>query len=134
VDEQEIKVRYIMLLDKDEKRIARIFNIDNNEKLPAVKQKTLNIYYRYLSNNLAFPFQAEYSQETGPFENIDYDIVVTKVLEVEESADPEFYGLFCEAKQGNRKIVIPLAEVEIKGKTKNRQLVDNYNSWFWNYR
>ncbi|UCE04828.1 MAG: hypothetical protein JSW07_14540 [bacterium] len=123
-----------MSIEKDEKRVARIFGIEDNNELPDVTEDTLDIYYQYLNQDLVFPFEAAYSKETGPLENTYYDIVVTKVLDVDQSSDPEFYGLFCEAKEGRRKIIVPLAEVEVKGRGRNRQLINDYNMWFWNYR
>ncbi len=123
-----------MSVEEDEKRVARIFNIEDDEDLPDVTEKTLELCYHHLNKNLTLPFKAEYSQETGPLEDTYYDIIVTKILDVDESPDPEFYGLFCEAKKGRHKIVIPLAEIEVKRREKNYQLIDDYNMWFWNYR
>jgi len=62
------------------------------------------------------------------------NINVTGLSKLEECPDPEFYGLFCKGKQGRRKIETPLAEVRVKQKGKNKQLIDDYNMWFWNFR
>ena len=118
----------------DEKRVAHILEVKEGENLPDVSEKTLKVYYRYLSKNLSFPFDAEYSQETGPLEDIYYDIKVIGLLDIDECSDLEFYGLFYEGKQGRRKIIIPLAEVEVKQKGRNQQIIEDYRMWFWNYR
>lgn len=78
---------------EDERRIAKILGVKRGEELPHVSKKTLKIYHSYLSKNLSFPFDAEYSKETGPLEDTYYDIKVTGLLEPEESPDLEFYGL-----------------------------------------
>ena len=118
---------------KDEKRVARILGVKAGKELPNVSKKTLKIYHSYFNKNLSFPFNAEYSVETGPLEDTYYDIKVTGLLEPEESPDPEFYGLFCKGKQGRGKIEIPLAEVTVKQEDKNKQLIEDYCMWFSNY-
>jgi len=122
-----------MLMRKDEKRVARILGVKAGKELPNVSKKTLKIYHSYFNKNLSFPFNAEYSVETGPLEDTYYDIKVTGLLEPEESPDLEFYGLFCKGKQGRGKIEIPLAEVTVKQEDKNKQLIEDYCMWFCNY-
>ena len=123
-----------MPVEDDEKRVAHILGVKEDEDLPDVSEDTLETCYRYLSKNLSFPFDAEYSQETGPLEDTYYDIKVTSLLDIDECSGLEFYGLFCEGKQGRRKIAIPLAEIEAKQESKNQQLIEDYQMWFWNYR
>lgn len=127
-------MKEILLIEDDEKRIACILGAKKGNKLPDVSMKTLRLYYSCLSENLLFSFDADYLQETGPFENTRYDIKVTGLLNLDGHSDFEFYGLLCEGKQGRRKIVIPLAEVEVKQQGKNKQLIEDYRMWFWNYR
>jgi len=55
------------------KRIAKILGIKKGEELPLVSEKTLKIYHSYLNKNLSFPFDAEYSVETGPLEDTSYE-------------------------------------------------------------
>jgi len=123
-----------MLLSDDEKRVAQILGVEEGEELPDVSEDTLELYHSYLSENLSFPFDAEYSEETGPLEDTHYDFKATGLLDLDECPDIEFYGLFCQGKQGRRKIIIPLAEVEVKQAGTNQQLVEDYKMWFWNYR
>ena len=35
---------------------------------------------------------------------------------------------------GKRKVVVPGGELEVPKGKRNRQLVKDYCSWFWNYR
>lgn len=123
-----------MSIENDEKRVAHILKVKEDENLPKVSEKTLNVYHHYLNKNLSFPFDAKYPEETGPLEKIHYDIKITDILDIDECSDLEFYGLFCKGKQGRCKIAIPLAKVEMKQKGKNQQLIEDYNMWFWNYR
>lgn len=47
----------------------------------------------------------------------------------------EFYGLLCEARRGKQGLDLPMGEIEVKKKEDtNRQLVEDYSYWFWNYR
>ena len=121
-------------MDNDEKRVAYILGVKKGNKLPDVSMKTLKLYHSYLSENLLFSFDANYLQETGPFEKTCYDIKVTGLLSLDGHSDFEFYGLLCKGKQRRRKIVIPIAEVEVKQQGKNKQLIEDYRMWFWNYR
>jgi hypothetical protein len=122
-----------MSVEESEKRIAKILGVKKDEELPDVSKKTLKIYCSYLDKNLSFPFDAEYSVETGPLENRYYDIKVTDLLELGEFPSPEFYGVICKGSQGRHKIEIPLADLTVKQKGKNRQLIEDYCRWFWNY-
>lgn len=119
-------------LDEDEKRIARILGSPEEEVLPEVTDETLEIYHRYLKAHLSFPFDGEYSRETGPLEDTYYRINVTGLVDPEDC--DEFYGLLCEGRQDRRKVMVPLAEVEVDEKDPNGQLIEDYHVWFWNYR
>jgi len=123
-----------MSVEDAEKRIAHIMEIKEGDDLPNVSKETLRLYLHYLSKNLSFPFDARYSHATGPWEDTHYDVKVTGILDINECPDLEFYGLFCKGKRGRRKVEIPLAEVEVKQKGKNKQLIEDYHMWFWNYR
>jgi len=43
------------------------------------------------------------------------------------------YGLICEIKIGKKRGDAPLAELEAKEGDPNRQLLQDYCFWFWNY-
>jgi hypothetical protein len=128
-EEEEIMGEY----DAAERRIAQILGVKEDKELPEVDEETLMVYYQYLNKELSFSFEAEYSKETGQLEDTWYDIKVTGFFNIEKYLD-EFYGLFVTARKGKKKIEIPLAEVEVKEEGKNKELVDDYSIWFWNYR
>ncbi len=123
-----------MAMDEEEKHIAAIFGIKEGKDLPPVTEDTIEVYYHYLSKNLLFPFSGEYQEETGPLESSSHDIKVTRLLSPDEYDEGAFYGLFCEGREGRRKVGIPLAEIDVKQKGKIHQLIEAYKTWFWNYR
>ena len=123
-----------MPIEISEKRVAKILGLKDNNRLSKVSVETLKVYHDYLSKNLALPFEAEYYCETGPLQDTHYDISVIDILDINKCSDFTFYGLFCRGKQGRRKIAVPLAEVEVEQKGRNKQLIEDYRMWFWNYR
>ena len=59
---------------------------------------------------------------------------IKNLVTLGETPEIEFYGLFVTGREGRRKIVVPLAEVEVNEEGENILLVEDYNTWFWNYR
>ena len=117
-----------MSWEEDERRVAEIFGVKEDQRLPAVSKKTLRQYHTYLTTNLVFPFKAE-------IEGIDAEITISSLFKLNECPDLTFYGLFVRGNQGRRMIEIPIAEIEeVKEKGKNKQLIEDYCMWFWNYR
>jgi len=123
-----------MPIEVSEKRVTKILGFKGSNKLPEVSGETLKVYHNYLSKNLTFPFVTKYSCETGPLEDTHYDISVIDILDINGCPSLTFYGLFCRGKQGRRKIAVPLAELEVKQESKNKQIIEDYRMWFWNYR
>lgn len=113
-------------LSEDEVRVARIFGLPEDEELPEVTEETLEVYHQYLSSRLRFPFDGEYTRETGPLEDTSYDIRVTGLVDEEDCE--EFYGLLCEGREGRRRVVVPLAEIDVDSGTSNFQLIDDYQT------
>ncbi|WP_240414672.1 calcium-binding protein [Paenibacillus periandrae] len=129
------------MIEPWERRVADILgveleeeDVDANEEesssLPQASNKTLEIYHRYLSERLSFPFAAVFEQETGPFDSITHQV---KVIGLEEDYD-DFYGLLCEVKEGRKKRIVELDELRVEEKDPNYKLIDDYSSWFCNYR
>lgn len=45
------------------------------------------------------------------------------------------YGLFCEGRgRYNRKYEMPLTEIRVEKEGENKQLIEDYSTWFVNYR
>lgn len=121
--------------DKQEKRISKIIGLDENNELPDVSDETMKAFHKYLCENLELPFTATFEEETGPMESTQYLVKITSLLDFEDHDDLEFDGLYGKGKQGREEIVIPLAELTVtEEESRNFQLIDDYCSWFWNYR
>ena len=122
-----------MSVEEEEKRIASVFDIGEEEELPHVSEETLRVYERFLREKLSFPFEG-ISEDDEFDEGRKGNIKVTDMIELDESAGREFYGLFCKGKRGRRAVVLPLALLRVPEDDPNRQIVRDYNAWFWNYR
>jgi hypothetical protein len=123
-----------MDFEKEEARIRGVFGLPRGEEIPEVGLETLKAYQRYLETRLSFPFMAEFERETGPEESIRIRIRVHGLEDLEKLED-DLYGLFCHGRVGRKKWWVPLAEIDVTDKEgPNRQLVEDYSSWFANYR
>ena len=106
-------------------------NSNNNEvDLPHVTDTTLEMYFNYLKTNLVFPFEGTYHQEVGPFSMKEIHVKIAKLSKHYD----DFCGLICEAKEGRKKLYIPMAELNVSQNNPNFNLVDDYTNWFWNYK
>ena len=134
--EQPTKIETKSLSAKNQDdRVRMAFGLTSDDPLPDVDEVTLPMYHEYLLAKLSFPFQAEWSSDSGPF---SARVEVVTILGLGEPGDSpwidEMYGVLCEARLGSRKIDLPLAELEVKGRETNAQLVADYCYWFWNWR
>lgn len=131
VQPTEITTKPLSPTDEDD-RVRMIFGLTSNDPLPEVNDGMLEVYRQYLAANLAFPVEAEYGAEYGHPEKVK----VTGLGDPDEEPPciDDKYGLLCDARMDRRKVVLPVGELEVtKGKA-NRQLIEDYRSWFWNYR
>jgi Calcium binding len=117
-----------MSWEEDERRVAEIFGVQAGQRLPAVSRKTLRHYHTHLAAHVVFPFKAE-------VEDIDDTVTIHSLFKFDECLDLTFYGLFVRGNQGRRIIEIPIATIEeVKEEGQNKQLIEDYCLWFWNYR
>ena len=117
-----------MSWEEDARRVAEIFGVPAGQRLPAVSRKTLRQYHTYLRAHLVFPFQAA-------IEELDGVVTVQSLFTLKECPDLTVYGLFVRGHQGRRLIEIPIATIEeVKDEGTNKQLIEDYCMWFWNYR
>jgi len=88
-----------------------------------------------LLEHLSFPFDAEYTSETGPFTSRTIQV---KVISLggpdDEPMIDDMYGIICKARHKRRVVTLPLGELEIRKGKPNRHLIRDYSYWFWNYR
>ncbi len=121
-------------MDDQDDRIRAVFGLTSDDPLPDVDFDSLLAYHQHLSESLCFPFEAEYSHETGPFQITTRHVTVTRLGEAEEPWVDDMYGLICQAREGRRRIDVPLCDLEVKKRNPNRRLVVDYSYWFSNWR
>ena len=119
-------------MDDQDDRIRSALGLTSDDPLPEADDESLVAYYKYLTTNLSFPFEAKYSFETGPFESKTFSITVLGLLDPDEFSD-DMYGLFCQARRDGERVELPLTEVEVKKRNPNRRLVEDYSYWFVNW-
>jgi hypothetical protein len=120
-DDWEQRLGIVLGTEKDE---------DNEICLPMVSKATLKTYLDYLRKQLVFPLQALYENETGPLES---ELIEVTIKQFVEEID-EFYGLLCVCMEGRNSIIVPLADLTVNETDPNYVFIDDYLSWFWNYR
>lgn len=127
---KEITTEPLSPKDQDD-RIRMVFGLTSNDPLPDVDDGTLATYHEFLSKNLVFPFTAEHGKEYGHPERV-------KVIGLGDRDDgpmiDEMYGILCEARMERRIVTLPLGELEAATGKANRQLIEDYCYWFWNWR
>ncbi|MEW9674636.1 calcium-binding protein [Lentibacillus sp. L22] len=97
-----------------------------------VTNEHLGRYYRYLQQHLTFPFRATYEGETGPLSFTEYEL---NCLQLDQEIQfEEFYGILVECREGRKKTIWELADIVVDEENVNYQLIDDYQTWFWNYR
>jgi hypothetical protein len=92
-----------------------------------VDDDTLKTYHKYLSQQLVFPFQAEYGAEYGHSERIK---VIGRGDPDEEPLIDDECGILCEARMEGHVVDLPLGELE--DAKPNRQAVADYCYWLHN--
>jgi Calcium binding len=117
-----------MSWDEEERRVADILGVKKGKALPDVSRKTLRTYHAYLKANLEFPFKAKVEDLAG-------EATIHSLFALNDCPDLTFYGLFVRGNQGRRIIEIPIATIEaVKEEGTNKQFIEDYCMWFWNYR
>jgi len=117
-------------LDNQDDRIRMTLGLTGDDPIPDVDPSTLVMYWNHLRQHLSLPFEARHCPEDGP----ENDVSVIAPTDPDEYDCDEFFGLFCEARLGRRQITIPLGEIEVTKRNPNRQLIEDYLYWFWNWR
>lgn len=127
---KEVTTKPLSPKDQDD-RIRMAFGLTRNDPLPNVEDETLKSYHEFLSKNLVFPFAAIEGAEYGHPERV-------KVIGLGDPDDgpmiDETYGILCEARMEGEIVTLPLGELEDAEGKSNRQLIDDYRYWFWNWR
>lgn len=118
-------------ITEDEKRIMKLFGVSKLDDVPEVNNKTLKFYFDFLTNKLTFPIKGSFRHETGPFEGEVSNVIVKKL----DSLYDDFYGLLVERRGERKKVIVPLVEFELENEEDtNFELIEDYKSWFCNFR
>ncbi|EKN67289.1 hypothetical protein BAZO_09011 [Schinkia azotoformans LMG 9581] len=88
-------------------------------------------FYEYLLQHITFPFSALYTEEIGPLEIAEFEVYCIR-LDQEMKVD-EYYGILVECKVGRKKVILPLAGINLDEGHKNFKWIDLYQGWFWSY-
>ncbi|OHB83431.1 MAG: hypothetical protein A2V98_16535 [Planctomycetes bacterium RBG_16_64_12] len=133
--EQPTSITTKPLSPKDEDdRVRMVFGLTSNDPLPQVDEETLETYRNYLVSHLSFPFEAKRTPEKGMFPRSTL-VKVTGLGDPDEEPPyvDDMYGLLCDALTDKRRVVVPVGELEVPKGKPNRQLIQDYCYWFWNY-
>ena len=119
--------------DQDD-RVRAVFRLTRDDVLPEVDEYSLRQYYQYLGAKLRFPFAATWLREVG-LGDVKEEVTVLALASLAgDSWMDETYGLLCKTKMDRGQGDLPLAEInKVKGKP-NKQLIEDYTYWFWNYQ
>lgn len=110
-----------------ERRLRKIFEIQDDEEIPTVSDQTLKTYYDYLKKGLSLPASAMHYDEE---KDKEFKVAINKLIEYTDESE-EALGILCECVKGKAKVVLPLAEIETSEKDRNFQLIDDYCFWYW---
>ena len=117
--------------DDQDDRIRAIFELTSDDPLPHVTDVNLRKYHRYLATHLSFPFQAGYKVEIGPFQEEEILVTVLRLLHVDHFDEEK--GILCEATEEGESVCFDLADLQSTVNIHNRQLIEDYASWFHNW-
>jgi hypothetical protein len=140
-------------LDKQDQRIADIFG---TKDVPDVTDETLETYYDYLKQHLEMPCQVTGMQDMGcfaweeyytfgPGSKREYEKLKKKRASYTDTYDllsfdddyDEDYGLVVNVRRvsDKKKFALTLSDLEpTDEKSKNYELLDDYSTWFVNWR
>jgi hypothetical protein len=95
----------------------------------------------FLSQNLAFPFEAVVEDVEGSdaeifgYENSYPFRCGDSVKVLDTDFHDDLCGIIAGVRKGRKKYAIPLCDLSVKGSSShNHKLVDDYKTWFFNYR
>lgn len=101
---------------------------------PCVDEYTLARYYRHLKARLSLPFAAMYPEPKTARDEAEYGCNVVKLYDPTDGLGDELDGIFCKTRKGRFEVNLPLVELHVPKDSPNRQLLDDYRHWFWNWR
>lgn len=119
--------------DSVEDRIRAAFGLARG-RLPEVNTQTLARYHAYLARQMWFPFAARYPEVVGLHDEVVHKVMVYGLIEPVRNLADDSAGLLTLARKGSRRVMLPLAELEVPVDEPNYQFIEDYWYWFWNWR
>ena len=121
-------------MEDQEDRIRAVFGLTSDDPLPDADEGSLKAYHAHLAAELSFPFEADWEHASGPVSARKERVTVVGLSESEdEPVVDDMYGLLCRCRRGDRITELPLAELTVQQRGRNRQLVKDYSFWFTNW-
>lgn len=114
------------------KRIRKALGSGN--RIPRVHEDLLPGYYKYLMEQLRFPFLAHFPKPATPQEEEDFRCTVLGLLDPAQHLGDGFDGIFTVICKGKYELHLPLIDLYLPEDCGSFQLIDDYWYWFWNWR
>lgn len=120
---------------KDQQKHRILVALGNNgHDPPMVDEDTLFSYFEFLSENLSFPFKADYPEPAELSEDSQYECTAQGLLDPSKYVGDPFDGILCKTMKAGIEVNLPLHELHIAHDSPNFQLIEDYWYWFWNWR
>lgn len=118
--------------NEQEDRVRMVFGLTDNDPLPRVDEEKLTVFHGHLSENLAFPFEAEYPWQGASPERVRRIAKVTGLLGADRCSWMD--GLLCEGRLDKEGFERPLTWFEVAEDDPKLQPLVDYYYWFYNYQ
>ena len=89
--------------------------------------KAMKVWHRHLKKALTFPFEAVVAEHGGPFRPGEKVLVIGLNAHVDDK-----YSVIADLGGRHAGYAYPLCDLEVQGKSPNRQQVSDYAVWFAN--
>jgi len=137
-------------MDRYEEQEERIFKVFDEDEIPSVELKSLEVYLIFLRDNIEMPceltgiedFNWEEFYIIGPGDKKEYEKLKKNRPSYSDKYDllsfgefDEDYGIFVNLKRisDDKIFSLPLADLKsTEKKSKNYQILDDYSVWFVN--
>lgn len=121
-------------MEDQEDRVRAVFGLTSDDPLPDADEDSSHDYFMYLAGELSFPFEADWEHASGPVSARKERVTVVGLSESEdEPVVDDMYGLLCRCRRGERITELPLTELIVQQRGRNRQLVKDYSFWSTNW-
>jgi hypothetical protein len=112
-------------------RISKALGSGNH--IPRVHEEPLSRYYKYLTEQLCFPFLAHFPKPATSQEE-EFRCTVLELLDPAIHLGDGFDGILSKASKEEYEINLPLIDLYLPEDCISFQLIDDYWYWFWNWR